>query len=253
MIQVAIVGCGNIAHAHMEGLLTFPKRCQVVALCDIYPEKAEAMKKEYGLNCRIYADHETMLEKENKLDLVHVCTPPYVHAEISIHALDAGCNVVVEKPMATCLSECDQMLEAEKRSKKTLACIAQNRFRNSIYKLKKLADSGLAGKICCAHVNSLWWRGHCYYDLWWRGTWEKEGGGPTLNHAVHHIDMLNWIEGKLPKEVMAMLTNVMHDNAEVEDLSFAVCRYDDDSLAQVTSSVVHHGEEQGIDLQCANA
>ena len=105
MIQVAIVGCGNIAHAHMEGLLTFPKRCQVVALCDIYPEKAEAMKKEYGLNCRIYADHETMLEKENKLDLVHVCTPPYVHAEISIHALDAGCNVVVEKPMATCLSE----------------------------------------------------------------------------------------------------------------------------------------------------
>ena len=129
-----------------------------------------------------------------------------------IHALDAGCNVVVEKPMATCLSECDQMLEAEKRSKKTLACIAQNRFRNSIYKLKKLADSGLAGKICCAHVNSLWWRGHCYYDLWWRGTWEKEGGGPTLNHAVHHIDMLNWIEGKLPKEVMAMLTNVMHDN-----------------------------------------
>lgn len=253
MIQVAIVGCGNIAHAHMEGLLTFPKRCQVVALCDIYPEKAEAMKKEYGLNCRIYADHETMLEKENKLDLVHVCTPPYVHAEISIHALDAGCNVVVEKPMATCLSECDQMLEAEKRSKKTLACIAQNRFRNSIYKLKKLADSGLAGKICCAHVNSLWWRGHCYYDLWWRGTWEKEGGGPTLNHAVHHIDMLNWIEGKLPKEVMAMLTNVMHDNAEVEDLSFAVCRYDDDSLAQVTSSVVHHGEEQGIELQCANA
>lgn len=87
MIQVAIVGCGNIAHAHMEGLLTFPKRCQVVALCDIYPEKAEAMKKEYGLNCRIYADHETMLEKENKLDLVHVCTPPYVHAEISIHAV----------------------------------------------------------------------------------------------------------------------------------------------------------------------
>lgn len=72
MIQVAIVGCGSIAHAHMEGLLTFPKRCQVVALCDIYPEKAEAMKKEYGLNCRIYADHETMLEKENKLDLVHV-------------------------------------------------------------------------------------------------------------------------------------------------------------------------------------
>lgn len=83
--------------------------------------KGRGNEKEYGLNCRIYADHETMLEKENKLDLVHVCTPPYVHAEISIHALDAGCNVVVEKPMATCLSECDQMLEAENEAKHLLA------------------------------------------------------------------------------------------------------------------------------------
>ena len=80
-----------------------------------------------------------------------------------------------------------------------------------------------------------------------------EGGGPTLNHAVHHIDMLNWIEGRLPDAVIAMLTNVMHDNAEVEDLSVACLHYDDRSMAQLTSSVVHHGEEQGIVLQCADA
>lgn len=134
-----------------------------------------------------------------------------------------------------------------------MACVAQNRFRNNVYKLKKILDSGIAGKICFAQVNSAWWRGHCYYDLWWRGTWEKEGGGPTLNHAVHHIDMLNWLEGNLPVEVIAMLTNVMHDNAEVEDLSVACLRYRDGSLAQITSSVIHHGEKQGITLQCANA
>lgn len=145
------------------------------------------------------------------------------------------------------------MLEAEKRNGVTMACIAQNRFRNSIYRLKKTLESNLAGKICLAKVESAWWRGHCYYDLWWRGTWEKEGGGPTLNHAVHHIDMLNWLEGRLPESVMAMLTNVMHDNAEVEDLSLACLRYEDGSLAQITSSVVHHGEEQGIELQCADA
>ncbi len=155
--------------------------------------------------------------------------------------------------MATCLAECDAMLDAEKRNHVTMGCIAQNRFRNSIYKLKKTVDSGLAGKICLAQVESAWWRGHCYYDLWWRGTWEKEGGGPTLNHAVHHIDMLNWLEGRLPDSVMAMFTNVMHDNAEVEDLSIACLRYQDGSMAQVTSSVVHHGEEQGIVLQCADA
>jgi predicted dehydrogenase len=253
MIHVAVVGCGNIAHAHVEGLLTFPERCRIVALCDIYPEKAEAMRQKYGLDCQVYDDHEKMLSSEHSIDLVHVCTPPYVHAEIAINAMNAGCNIVVEKPMATCLAECDSMLEAERRNQVTMACIAQNRFRNSIYKLKKTADSSLAGRICCAHVDSLWWRGHCYYDLWWRGTWEKEGGGPTLNHAVHHIDMLNWMKGTLPEEVMAILTNVAHDNSEVEDLSLACLRYADGSVASVTSSVVHHGEEQGIVLQCEHA
>lgn len=253
MFNVAIVGTGNIAPAHIVGLLEFPERCKIVALCDIFPEKAEEMKKKFNLDCEIFDDHEKMLASDLKIDIVHICTPPYVHAEIAINSMNAGKHVVVEKPMATCLAECDAMLEAEKRNNVVMSSIAQNRFRNSIYKLKKTADSGIAGKIRCAHVNSYWWRGHCYYDLWWRGLWEKEGGGPTLNHAVHHIDMVNWIEGSLPEEVTAMLANVMHDNSEVEDLSIAVLRYQDGSLAQVTSSVVHHGEEQGIELQCADA
>lgn len=253
MLNVAIVGTGNIAPSHVNGLLKFSDRCRIVALCDIYPEKAEAMKNKYDLDCEVFDNHEKMLASDLKIDIVHVCTPPYVHAEIAINSMNAGKHVVVEKPMATCLAECDAMQEAEKKNKVVMSCIAQNRFRNSIHKLKKTADSGLAGKIRCAHVNSYWWRGHSYYDLWWRGLWEKEGGGPTLNHAVHHIDMVNWIEGSLPEEVTAMLSNVMHDNSEVEDLSIAVLRYRDGSLAQVTSSVVHHGEEQGIELQCADA
>ena len=253
MICVAIVGTGSIANMHMEGLLTFQDRCKIVALCDIYPEKARAMKEKYNLTCEIFDNHRDMLASGISIDLVHVCTPPYVHCEIAVDSMDAGCHVIVEKPMATCLEECDRMLEAEKRNGVTMACIAQNRFRNSVYKLKKIVDSGLAGKICLAQVESAWWRGHCYYDLWWRGTWEKEGGGPTLNHAVHHIDMLNWIEGELPDIVIAMLTNVMHDNAEVEDLSLACLHYKDGSIAEITSSVVHHGEEQKILLQCADA
>lgn len=253
MLNVAIVGTGNIAPAHIDGLLEFSDRCKIVALCDIFPEKAEAMKKKYNLECEIFDDHEKMLASELRIDLVHVCTPPYVHAEIAINSMNAGKHVIVEKPMATCLAECDDMLEAERRNNVVMSCIAQNRFRNSIYRLKKTVDSGLTGKICCAHVNSYWWRGHSYYDLWWRGLWEKEGGGPTLNHAVHHIDMINWIEESLPEEVTAMLANVMHDNSEVEDISIAMLRYKNGSLAQVISSVVHHGEEQGIVLQCADA
>lgn len=253
MINIAVVGTGNIANVHVDGILTFTDRCKVVALCDIYPQKAYAMKEKYHLDCSVFDDYKKMLKAMPEINLVHICTPPYEHARIAVDSMDAGRNVVVEKPMAACLEECDQMLEAEKRNHVLMACIAQNRFRNSVYKLKKVADSGLAGKICQAQVDSLWWRGHCYYDLWWRGLWEKEGGGPTLNHAVHHIDMLNWLEGRMPREVMAVLSNVMHDNSEVEDISLACLRYEDGSVAQITSSVIHHGEEQGITLQCADA
>lgn len=254
MINVAIVGTGNISNAHIQGLLTFPERCKIVAMCDIYEEKAKELVQKYELkDVQTFDAHEKMLASGIKIDLVHICTPPSSHAEIAINCMNAGKNVLVEKPMAPSLKECDQMLEAERRNKVVMGCIAQNRFRNSIYKLKKMLDSGLAGKLRCAHVNSLWWRGHCYYDLWWRGTWEKEGGGPTLNHAVHHIDMINWMQGELPVEVTSMLANVMHDNSEVEDISFAALHYRDGSVGEVTSSVVHHGEEQGIVLQCEDA
>ncbi|SDA49322.1 Predicted dehydrogenase [Lachnospiraceae bacterium G11] len=254
MKNVAIVGTGGISNMHIQGLLEFKDRCKIVALCDIYPEKAEDAKKRYGLEeAAVFDSHKKMLESGIKIDIVHVCTPPYVHASISIDCMNAGINVLCEKPIAASVEECDAMLEAERRNGVTLGAIAQNRFRNGVYKLKKLADSGLAGKICLARVNSEWWRAHSYYDLWWRGTWEKEGGGCTLNHAVHHIDMLNWIEGRSPVEATAVLANVMHDNAEVEDLSLSCLKYEDGTVAEVLASVVSHGEEQGIILQCADA
>ena len=253
MIRVAIVGTGGISHAHIKGLLTFSERCQIVALCDIKPEKAEKVRQQYGIDCPVFDHHKKMLSSGIKIDLVHVSTPPFSHAQISIDAMDAGCNVLVEKPMASSLEECDAMLEAEKRNGVILAQVAQNRFTNPYWKLKQVLDSGLAGKICSVQINSNWWRGHNYYDLWWRGTWEKECGGPTLNHAVHHIDLLNWLEGSLPEKTTCMLTNVMHDNSEVEDLSQSIMKYDNGSLANVTASVVHHGEEQSIIVQCEKA
>lgn len=143
------------------------------------------------------------------------------------------------------------MLAAAKQSGKMLSCIAQNRFRTQIAGLKHVLDSHLAGDVKHVQVDSFWWRGLCYYDLWWRGLWEKEGGGCTLNHAVHHIDMLGWMMG-MPDEVTAITANVAHHNAEVEDLSVAIFKYPS-SLATLTSSVVHHGEEQQLVFQCEKA
>ena len=250
MIRVAIVGTGNISHMHVDGYLKFPERCKIVALVDIVPEKAQAMKERYGLDADVYDDHLKILDRDD-IDLVDVCTPPYVHAQISINAMNSGKNVVCEKPMAASLEECDAMLRARDENGVKLSIIAQNRFRKPIRDLKALLDSGMAGPVRHAQVDSYWWRGHCYYDLWWRGTWEKEGGGCTLNHAVHHIDMLGWMMG-LPEKVTSVLANTAHDNAEIEDLSVSILQYPG-ALAQVTASVVHHGEEQQLIFQCEKA
>lgn len=250
MIRVAIVGTGNIANAHIQAYLQFPERCHIAYLVDIVPEKARRMREKYGLDAEVFDDHQALLPLQD-IDLVDVCTPPYVHAQISINCLRSGKNVVCEKPMAASLEECDQMLRARDESGKKFSIIAQNRFRQPISNLKALLDSGLAGPVRCAQVDSFWWRGHCYYDLWWRGTWEKEGGGCTLNHAVHHIDMLLWMMG-LPERVTSVLANTAHDNAEVEDLSVSILQYPG-ALAQLTASVVHHGEEQQLVFQCEKA
>ena len=250
MLKIAVIGTGNIAPSHIGAYLTFPERCEIVALCDIYPEKAEAKKRDFKIeNAKIYSSHKEMIEDiGGELDLVSVCTPPFTHSEIAIDFLRAGVNVIVEKPMASSLAECDLMLKAEKESGKTLAVIAQNRFTDPYMKLKSVLDSGMIGRVLHAEINSYWWRGHCYYDLWWRGAWATEGGGCTLNHAVHHIDMLGWMLGT-PEKVTAVLSNAAHDNAEVEDISVAAMQYPGGTLAQVTSSVIHHGEEQAVIIQ----
>jgi len=250
MLRIAIIGTGGIAHAHMDAYLTLKDRCRVVALVDIAPGKARRFMEEYGLSCDTYESFEELLPRQD-IDLADVCTPPFTHAEISIGCLRSGKNVVCEKPMAASLAECDAMMKARDESGRLLSIIAQNRFRKSIRDLKALLDSGIPGRVRHAQVDSFWWRGHSYYDLWWRGTWEKEGGGCTLNHAVHHIDMLGWMMG-LPQRVTGVLANTGHDNAEVEDLSVSVMEYPG-ALATVTASVVHHGEEQQLVFQCERA
>lgn len=251
MLGIAIIGTGAISSAHIKGYLQFPEKCRIVAVCDIYPEKARKLVEKYNLDAKVYSDYREMLDCPD-IHLVSVCTPPYTHAETSIAFLNAKKHILVEKPMASSLEECDRMNEAANNNGRILSVVAQNRFTTPMMKLKHTLNTKLMGPIVHTQVDSFWWRGHSYYDLWWRGTWEKEGGGCTLNHAVHHIDIFQWMNG-MPAEITAIMSNTSHDNAEVEDLSIAIGRYPDGSLAQITSSVVHHGEEQQLIFQGKHA
>ncbi len=246
MIRVAIIGTGSIAESHIKAYLKFRDRCQIVAMVDIYPDKATEKVEKYALDATVLDDYKALLADD--VDLASICLPPFEHAPATVAMLNAGIHVLVEKPMAPSLEECDAMIAAARANQTVLSVVAQNRFRTPIMKLKQVLETGRMGKIVHAQVDSFWWRGHSYYDLWWRGTWEKEGGGCTINHAVHHIDMLQWMMG-MPVEVQAVMTNVSHDNSEVEDLSVALMKYENGSLGQVTCSVVHHGEEQQLIFQ----
>lgn len=247
MIKIAILGTGAISDSHLQAYRKFAEHCQIVALVDLYPDKAREKAAQYGLSIPIYKDGPELIAKAD-FDAASVCLPPFGHAQAAIALLSAGKHVLVEKPMATCLEECDAMLAAAKQSGALLSVVAQNRFKTPMMKLKAILDSGLIGKVVHAQVDSFWWRGGKYYDLWWRGTWEKEGGGCTMNHAVHHIDIFQWLRG-LPTTLQAVTLNLNHENSEVEDFSTAVLTYADGAVGQITASLVHHGEEQKLVFQ----
>src|SRR5690625_1785971 len=120
-MKVAIIGAGAISPAHVKGYLEFQDTCQIVALCDIYPDKAQALAKDFALDVEIYDDHKKMLERTD-IDLVSVCTPPYTHADISIDFLNADTHVLVEKPMASSLAERSEEHTSELQSRGHLVC-----------------------------------------------------------------------------------------------------------------------------------
>ncbi|HEX7586679.1 MAG TPA: Gfo/Idh/MocA family oxidoreductase, partial [Anaerolineae bacterium] len=151
MHDIAIIGTGGISDSHIQAYLQFPEKCRIVALVDIYPQKAVQKAERYGLNAKVYSDHKDLINDGN-FDLASVCTPPYVHADIAINVLKAGKHVLVEKPMATSLKECDQMIQAMQASGKLLSVVAQNRFKTPLWNLKQLIDRNVIGKIVHAQV-----------------------------------------------------------------------------------------------------
>ena len=249
MQRVMIIGAGAIAPAHIKGFLAFPGRAEIKVISNPTVSKAKALIEKYGLDALADSAWERHL---NEVDIVAVCSPPATHREIAVKALKAGKHVLLEKPMAMSLEECDAIIAASEKSGALLSVIAQSRFISSIANTVEVIKSGSFGKLLFAQINSLWYRGQSYYDLYWRGVWESEGGGCTLNHAVHHIDLLLWTMG-LPSEVTSFMGNMNHNNSEEEDLSLSVLKYRDGAMAQVNTSLIHHGEVQKLDFQMERA
>jgi UDP-N-acetyl-2-amino-2-deoxyglucuronate dehydrogenase len=245
VIGVGIVGTGGIARAHAEAYTRFADRCRLVAVADLEAGRAEAFARGQAGAVEGFSRAEDVLARRD-VDLVSICTPPFTHASLAVAALQAGKHVLVEKPMATSLQECDAMLAAARSCGRSLGVVHQNRFRPEFARCRALLDAGLLGPLDLIGVHCLWWRGAEYYRLWWRGTWEKEGGGALLNHAVHFVDLMVWLAG-LPLEVCGLAARRAHD-VEVEDLACALLRFPGGALGQLTGTVAAHLDAERFEV-----
>ena len=146
-VKIGIIGTGWIAEAHINAYKNQPD-VEVVALADLVPGKAEAFKEKYGVEgARCYSSDVELLANEKDLDGVSICTYNCQHAPCAIHALDAGINVMLEKPFTVTLEEAIEVMKAEKRSGKILTIGFQPRMSENMQMIKKIVESGELGDI----------------------------------------------------------------------------------------------------------
>lgn len=211
-IGVGIIGAGGAAAAHAKAYLQMAPHLEIRAVADIAEEKARTFAaKHHILNWTI--DDDELLKRDD-VQIVSVCTPHFLHASQSIAAMQAGKHVLVEKPMATCMQEADQMIAASEQYGRHLGVIYQLRYEWDTRRALHLLQSGLLGTLFFSEVSCLWWRRPGYY-VDWRGQWSSEGGGAVINQASHHVDLLLYLMG-MPSEVQAWMSTVAHE-IEVED------------------------------------
>lgn len=220
--RVGIIGCGNIFPMHAAPV-TEREDTEMVAVCDVKKQRAEAKAKQY--NCHFYEDYEHMFEKAN-LDAVHICLPHHLHAPVTIAAAKKKIHILTEKPMAIHYQDAKAMVETSKQEGVTLGVIFQNRYNNGAQLIKGMLEDGELGRIRSGKLSVTWDRSDEYYQKSdWKGTWDKEGGGVIIDQAIHTLDLMRWFVNSDLEYVDATTSNRAHEMIEVEDAAEGVIAY----------------------------
>lgn len=225
MMNFAIVGCGRIAKKHAEAISNL-EEANLVAICDINQERLNAFAEKYPAAAN-YADFDAMLE-DSAIDVVNICTPNGLHAEMAIKAIEKGKHVMIEKPIATSVEDANRIIEAAKRKGVKAASVHQNRFNDAVQKTRKVLEAGKFGKMSHGVASIRWNRNEGYYNLdSWRGTKEMQDG-VLMNQCIHNIDLLTWMMGPV-KKVMAN-TKTRFRDIEMEDVGAAILEFESGAL-----------------------
>ncbi len=205
----AIIGCGRIAQRHAEQM---EKHGKLVAVCDIIPEKADELAAIY--TAKAYYSISELLKHETEVDIISICTPNGLHASHTIKALQAGHDVLCEKPLCIQVNEGNKMIEAAAEAGKKLFVVKQNRYNPPVVFLKKLIAEGKLGPIFSFQINCFWNRPIAYYTGW-KGLKDLDGG-TLFTQFSHFIDLLYWLLGDVVS-VKTICKNFAHPAIEFED------------------------------------
>ncbi|OPG02753.1 oxidoreductase [Streptomyces sp. GKU 895] len=252
-IRVAVIGTGAIARdSHLPALARLAEEgeTEVVAAVDIDAMSVESFCAAGGIP-HAYTDLDRML-REQRPDLVTICTPPTLHREQSIAALRAGAWVWCEKPPVPTLADY-AAVEAEEgvESGPYASIVFQHRFGSGTRHVSRLLAEGALGRPLVVHCQTTWYRDTAYYSVPWRGRWATEGGGPAMGHGIHQMDLMLDLLGPW-SEVRAMAARLVHD-VETEDVSTALVRFENGAMATIVNSVLSPDEVSRIRIDCERA
>ncbi len=240
--RVGIIGCGMIAkRLHVPDYLAC-EDAEIVAFCDSVPGKADELADEFAAGAAVYRDYKKMLADE-ELDAVTVALPNYLHAPVTIDALNAKCHVLVEKPMAASSAECQKMIDAAKKTKRVLMVNQSQRLFPVHRKAKEVLDSGIMGDIL--HITAMF--GHSGPEHWSpTGKWffdkEKARFGAMADLGVHKADLVRYLSGKEVAEISAFYTKE-EKKGTVEDNFVSCLKFTDGTVGTLCSSWTVKGME----------
>jgi predicted dehydrogenase len=247
-LRCAIVGTGAVAHLH-AGAVDAHANAELVAVTDQTRGRAEEFAASWH-GPTVYDTLADLLAAESP-DVVLICTPPAAHRAQTLACFAAGAHVVVEKPPAPSLEELDDMRSAARAAGRRLAVVFQQRTGTAAAHVRALLQTGALGRPLLAVCQTLWYRDADYFAVPWRGKWETEGGGTTLGHGIHQLDLLAHLLGEWAS-VQGRLWRLDRET-ETEDASTATVTFANGVVAQVVSSAVSPRQVSAVRIDTQKA
>ena len=224
-IRTALIGCGGISKVHLDAL-SHMDNVELVSVADVKENRAKARAEQYG--CAYTTDWTEYVSRDD-IDVVHICTPHYLHAPMAIALLDSGKRVLTEKPMASEVADAEEMI---RHSDGRLAVVFQNRYNEASQFIRQSIADGRYGKLLSMRAAVNWHRTPEYYtSSGWRGFFKTEGGGVLINQAIHTLDLMLYFAGKPASVRGHVSTDLLYDTIEVEDTASGLIKFESGLLA----------------------